>query len=312
MRTTFLVALALLVVVTAAAGQNLVINGNFSTSTLNWTNVKFNDPLGKHGVMPMPVLPNVTSDALFGDFQTLTPVMECRYDSDPFQAEAQTYPFSFDCMWAKKVTTPIPQPGVNYVALIFRYQSNNTIFHTTRIPVPNQTTLNERVSYSGSMKFPAKDTYVVQVFMRHSNLAAMPFIACVDNIVVGTANGILIGSGTPTPGGTVTLDLKSSGDQGLPYALAASLGPGPTPLGKRKLPITIDELVKVTTQDLLPGIFVKFQGILDAKGEAKAQIKIPNMKALSGVRLYIAYVVIDPKSPFGIKTISQQYIVSIR
>jgi hypothetical protein len=147
--------------------------------------------------------------------------------------------------------------------------------------------------------------------MRHSNLAGMPYFAFVDNIVIGTANGNLTGSGTPSPGGTVTLQLDSSGDQGLPYLLATSLGPGPTPLGTRKLPITMDELVKVSAGGLLSGIFVNYSNKLDTQGKAQAQIKIPNNAALKGVRLYNAYVVLEPNAPLGIKTISQQYILSI-
>lgn len=312
MRRPLLVALVLLALVSAAGAQNLIMNGDFSAGTLNWTNVKFSDPLGKHGVQQAPVLSGVLSNALYGDFQTLSGVMECRYDSAAFQAEAQTYPFSFDCMWAKKSTTPIPYPSVNYIELIFRYQTTNVIFHTTRVPVASLAVLRERGAYKGSIKFPAKSKYVCQVFMRHSNLAGMPYIACVDNIVVGTNNGILIGSGTPSPGGTVTLQLSSSGDAGLPYVLASSLGAGPTPLGARSLPITMDELVKVSAGGLLPGIFVNYSNTLDTKGQAQAQIKIPNNKALIGVRLYNAYIVLEPKSPLGIKTISQQYILSIR
>ena len=48
----------------------------------------------------------------------------------------------------------------------------------------------------------------------------------------------------------MTFQISSSGDQGLPYVLASSFGPGPTSIGSRTVPIAVDDLVKVTTQNL--------------------------------------------------------------
>ena len=52
-----------------------------------WTMVKFNDPLGTTGVRKADTNGNSDShQALYADFQTLSPVMESRWDSTKFSA----------------------------------------------------------------------------------------------------------------------------------------------------------------------------------------------------------------------------------
>jgi hypothetical protein len=306
-----LVSLLLLLLAVSGAGQNLVANGDFELGTTGWTNVRFNDPLGTHGVRLAPVLVGQPSHALYADFQTLTPVMENRYDSDPFLAEAKEYPLSFDCMWEKKVTTPVPSPSVNYIMLIFRAQNSTTTLQSFQVRVPQQTGTEERKSYSGKIKFPAVGNYVVQVFMRHSNLAGMPYFAHVDNIVVGTAGGLLVGGGSPSPGKTVDLFLKSPPDKGRAYIVASSLGTGPIVLGNRKIELTPDDLMVVTVFNYLPSVFVNYQGTLDAQGDGKAEIRIPNIPALINLRIHSAFVVLDAAAPYGIQTISNTFTFTI-
>jgi hypothetical protein len=118
-------------------------------------------------------------------------------------------------------------------------------------------------------------------------------------------------SGSPQPGGTVNLDMASPGDAGKPYQLASSLGTGPIPLGSRQIGLTPDNLMVITTGGLLPGVFVNFAGLLDAQGNARAQIQIPNLPALKGVRIYNAFVTLDPAAPFGISQISSTVTLSI-
>jgi hypothetical protein len=311
MRCTLAILLTL-VLTPLAFGQNLVANPDFENGTTNWTNVRFNDPLGKHGVRIAQVLASTPSKALYADFQTLSPVMECRYDSDPFQAEAKEYPVSFDCMWEKKVTTPIPYPSVNYIQLIFRTAgSSPTTIQSYQVQVPTQTGLIERKSLTGKIKFPQQGNYIVQVFMRHSNLAGMPYFAHVDNIVVGTAGGLLVGGGAPNPGKTVDLFLQSPPDKGRFYQLGSSLGLGPIPLGSRQLNLSPDNLLLVTVNNYLPSIFVDYPGRLDSTGKAKAGIRIPNDPGLIGLRIHTAYVVLDTAAPLGIQTISNTFTFSV-
>ncbi|MBN2492492.1 MAG: hypothetical protein JXQ29_16710 [Planctomycetes bacterium] len=301
-----------LAVASAATAQNPVSNGDFESGLTGWTNVRFNDPLGKHGVRVASVLDGKPSSALYADFQTLSPVMECRYDSDPFRAEAKGYPLSFDCLWEKQVTTPIPSVTVNYVQLLFRDSTTSAVFVSFTVQVPgNQTTLYERVSYKNTVTFPQAGNYQVQIFMRHSNLAGMPYIAHIDNLVVGTAGGLLYGGGAPSPGKNVDLVLSSPGDAGLSYVLGSSLGTGPIPLGTRVLNLSPDDLLVATVFQYLPAIFVDYQKPLDAQGQGQAQIRIPANPVLLGMRIHTAYVVLQASAPFGIKTISNTFTFTI-
>jgi len=199
---------------------------------------------------------------------------------------------------------------VNRVELIFR-DSNNATISTVKVLVPNQTGLFERASFKGNVTFPSQGKYVLQVFMRHSNLAGIPYIAHVDNIVVGTPGGLLTGGGSPSPGKTVDLTLKSPGDRGLFYVLGSSLGTGPIHIGKRVLNLSPDDLLVATTFNWLPTIFVNYQNYLDANGEAQAKIKIPNDKNLITLRIHTAYVVLEQSAHFGIKSISNTFTFTI-
>ena len=122
----------------------------------------------------------------------------------------------------------------------------------------------------------------------------------------------LVLSGSPNPGGTVTLDMFAPTDANLPYQLGSSLGTGPIPIGNRQLDLSPDNLLVITTGNLLPAVFVGYAGILDASGKAKASINIPSLPALVGVRIYSAFVTIDAGSLFGIKSISPTELLIIQ
>ena len=59
-------------------------------------------------------------------------------------------------------------------------------------------------------------------------------------------------------------------------------------------------------------MFVAFQGVLDANGRGVPRIALPKIPALSGVRFYLAAVVIDSAAPQSIAAISQQFGVTIQ
>jgi hypothetical protein len=63
---------------------------------------------------------------------------------------------------------------------------------------------------------------------------------------------------------------------------------------------------------LLPQIFVRFAGVLDASGRAAPEIVIPKAAALRGLRFYLAAVVIDPQAPSSLARISQRFGVTIQ
>jgi hypothetical protein len=118
-------------------------------------------------------------------------------------------------------------------------------------------------------------------------------------------------SGSTNPGGRVDLQLRTMSDNGLPYQAASSLGTGPIPIDQRKLRLSPDELLRVSTSNALPGIFSGYSGLLDARGEANAAIRLPAIPALVGTRIHTAFVTLDPKAPSGIRSISNPVTVTI-
>jgi len=125
-------------------------------------------------------------------------------------------------------------------------------------------------------------------------------------------DGSITVSGTARPGTTVSLDLASPSDAGNVYQLASSFGTGPIPLGSRKLNLSFDSLLLITAQNQVPGVFVRYSGTFDSTGLARAQIKIPSLPALTGVRIHSAFVSLNPSSPLGIQTISPSTMFSIQ
>ena len=119
-------------------------------------------------------------------------------------------------------------------------------------------------------------------------------------------------SGSPTPGGTVTLALAVAADAGLPYQIGSSLGAGPTPVGNRSINLTVDDLLVVSVSGLLPAVFADYAGRLDPSGKATASIRLPPFPALKGLRIHSAFVTLDAAMPSGIRTISATAIFSIQ
>jgi len=133
-----------------------------------------------------------------------------------------------------------------------------------------------------------------------------------DAFVFKVAQTTLQGSGTPRPGGRITLDLHASISAGLAYQAGSSLGTGPIPLGnKRKIDLSPDSLLVATVIGLWPSIFTAYRGVIDSKGQAKAAISIPGFPALIGVRLHTAFVTLHPPAPSGIRSISNTFSFSI-
>jgi len=114
----------------------------------------------------------------------------------------------------------------------------------------------------------------------------------------------IILTGNPTPGGTVSLMLEAPPDGGLPYQAACSFGQGPIMLGSRKLELSPDALMGLSTSGLLPTVFKNFAGILDTAGKGQADLVLPNSPVIKGLRIYNAFVTVDAKAPFGLKSIS--------
>ena len=121
----------------------------------------------------------------------------------------------------------------------------------------------------------------------------------------------IIGSGPPSIGGTVTLNLTSTNDGGLPYQVGSSLGTGPILIDTRKLGLSLDDLLAVSVQGLLPQVFAGYAGSLDKSGKGQAKIHIPNIPAFIGIRLHSAFLTIKSGAPSNIASISPTFSFTI-
>ena len=126
-----------------------------------------------------------------------------------------------------------------------------------------------------------------------------------------TLDVLLTGSGSPNPGGAITLSLFAPADGGLPYQVGSSLGTGPIPIGTRQIGLSPDPLLALSVGGLLPGVFAAYSGKLDPGGRATAKVNIPNDPLLKGIRIHSAFVTLDGGSPFGIKSISGTFTFTI-
>jgi hypothetical protein len=188
---------------TAVNAQNFVPDGEFHGGGSGWTMVSFNDPLGTTNFAPARVAEQAPSMALFADFYTLTPVMSATWQSPPTVLQQGPLPVGFRVMWEKQVTTPIPSPSVNRVEFRIYDTVTNTLVYTGTRAAPNQTGLLERATFSAVPTIPATGTYHFQVFLRHSNLANMPFKCWVDDVYVGSLATEVYGQGCAGSGGFV-------------------------------------------------------------------------------------------------------------
>ncbi len=299
----------------ATPAQNLVTNGDFANGQTGWTQVSFNDPLGTTGVRTADVNGNSESSmALYADFKTLTPVMSAAYSNTPFTAAAGTYPFTLDISWEKQVTTPIPSPSVNRVEI--RLYDNNvtppTMLTSQRQTVPSQTGLIERATLQGSFTIPSAGSYYIELFLRHSNLAGIPFICNVDDVALAAYGATINATGSARVGGTTTFNLVAPAAANKPFQVASAFSPGPIPVGGRFVGLRPDTLFSLSVSGALPNTFFNYAGILDNAGVGSAQLRIPRLAPIVGNPIHTAFVTIDTGSPNNIQTISNTWSFTIQ
>ena len=117
----------------------------------------------------------------------------------------------------------------------------------------------------------------------------------------------LSGNGSNRIGTRVALHLSAPGDSGLPYQVASSLGTGPVTVDTRSIWLDPDFVFLHSVHGRLPGIFVDYSGKLSPSGTATAALALPAEPALVGVGVYSAFLTLNPRSPSGVKSISNPY-----
>jgi len=107
--------------------------------------------------------------------------------------------------------------------------------------------------------------------------------------------------------------LDFPGQPGRAYVLALSLSgysPGVTLPDARVIPLNIDQLTLLTARSPLPPLLVNNIGILSAQGRATVQLDLnPLTPFISGVRIWMAALTLDPAAPLGIGEISAPVLI---
>lgn len=104
----------------------------------------------------------------------------------------------------------------------------------------------------------------------------------------------------PSVGSLVTLALDSYPDAGQIFVAASSFAQAPIRIGCWSLNLLPDELFKLTVNNALPSVFVNYQGVLDANGQATATVAIPQAPSLAGLPVHTAFATFDT----GLRSIS--------
>ena len=293
--------------------QNPVKNGDFEGKLKDWTLLNFDDPLGTTGVRTTDV--NGTGDsslAVFADFKTLTGVRSATYESTPFKLKLGAYPITADASWQKLVTAPVPNRTLNKVEFYIVDTTTNGRLFNQRVVAPGQTGLIERATFNGIITIPKDGTYKLQIHLRHSNLAGIPFICHVDDVAIGEFGATCSAGGSAATGGTLELKLKGVfATKSKRYFVGTSLGSGPIPIDTRRIGLTPDSLLVLSTSGLAPGVFKNYAAIMGGSGNI-AKLAIPATPALAGVKIHSAFVTVDLAAPSGILTISNTNITEIQ
>lgn len=312
MRCIHLSLATCLAIASVANAQNLIPFGNFQEGALYWKLTQFNDTNGTTGFGVNDVTTEATSEAVFANFQTLTSVITATYVSNAFVLPAAMVPVTFNVMWDKgTVTTPIPSASVNRVE--FRiYDSSNTRVFSQQITVPTQTGTKERASFSNMFTPAASGMFTAEFYLRHSNLAGLPYTTWVDDLVIGTPTDFVYHKGCNGTGGLAPL-ITSTGSPAVASqnfavtlssvpALAKALlavGLSNQKYGPLNLPYNLGGGC-LLSQDLLILLFYN----TGRTGGLTQQLPIPNNSKLKGLKLYLQFAVDDKGSvnPSGFTT----------
>jgi len=108
------------------------------------------------------------------------------------------------------------------------------------------------------------------------------------------------------------IDINFPGKGGKPFLLAMSLtgfAPG-IPVGGRTVQLVPDDVFVLSVQGLLAPYLTNNLGLLDPFARASATLDLRAFgKLLSGLRVWTAAVVVDPRAPGNLSVISKPYVI---
>ena len=100
---------------------------------------------------------------------------------------------------------------------------------------------------------------------------------------------------------------------GYPYVIACGVSgvrPGIGLADGSRINLVPDAVTGLTAGNLIPAIWNPGPGVLDAAGGARAGLDLRGVGRL-GTPLWIAWVVLDPKSPTGFAYLPDTYVMRI-
>lgn len=223
-----------------------------------------------------------------------------------------------------KVTTVVPSIGTIY-AMDFHPMTGDALIGTsgTIYRLDGLNTLSTFATGTGLVKSLAvlangdvaagPHGTVINLYDRNGTKIGVPYNGTYLTkmaLAVEDENNVW-GLDTPVVGGVFNVSIRFAMHPNKPYVAAVSLSRTPgIPVGGRIIPLTPDSLFGASVT--LPSIFNKFVGLLDNQGRGSAYIVIPKVVGLSGLRIFLAAVVIDGAAPGSIAQISQAYGATIR
>jgi hypothetical protein len=307
MRHDLLLAAALLALPASLAAQNLVPEGDFEQGGATWTLMSFNDPAGTTGFGPARVLDQGPSSAIYASFQTLTSVRSATYRSQPLTIPTSSAPVGFAVLWDKQTTTPIPSPSVNRVEMRI-LDVNLALVTTFTLQSPNQNGLQERAVFRGTLN-ASPGVYTIELFLRHSNLAGIPFDCWVDDVYVGAPAVSFFGQGCAGSGGfmprlhtngtprvgAANFELRYHDGWANGVALCA-FGLSNTTLPGGSLPLPLGGGCDLLVEPMF-AFGQPVAGTGPGDGTAAFPLPIPADVGLVGSTLYTQWLGIDPAAP---------------
>ncbi len=126
------------------------------------------------------------------------------------------------------------------------------------------------------------------------------------------ADALITPNGTANVGQPFSFQLSAPQEAGKLFLAGSSLGEGPTPIGSRVLPLSIDNMFIASAGGKVPQVFTQYNGVLSAAGGGTVGLLIPAIPQLAGVKFFTAYVVVDQNAPQSISAISANAPVTIQ
>jgi len=201
---------------------------------------------------------------------------------------AHVSPDGLTIVWS----TEIPNTNVRQILMATRHDRNSAFGNVTTLSTPS--------GWGNSLESPSITLAEDEIFFSTRSPRNNQYPGIWRSRFSGLTAEDVAG-----PGRKTLLHFSQPAHAGRSYVAALSLGTSPgIPIGTQTIPLVPDAVFAATVGGL-PPFFVGMAGYLDRNGVATGSITFPPIPALKGVRLYAAFVVVDPQQPHGIGPVSR-------